>query len=93
MLFGFPWTVEVMLDARADRLHQQAQRLAGDFDESLDAQHIMIARDAFDPRGQRCRISDSGKRHDETVEVVVIVIGLGVMMRRPIGEIVFCGGR
>ena len=34
-----------MLYARADRLHQQAQRLAGHLHESLDAQHIVIGRD------------------------------------------------
>src|SRR5207248_701514 len=39
-LVSTPRTLELMLDAAADRLDQQAQRLARHFDKTFDAQHV-----------------------------------------------------
>ena len=48
-----PGAVEVMLEARADALHQQAHRLAGDFDEAFYAQDIVRESDFREPRDKR----------------------------------------
>ena len=38
---GGPRSIELVLDARADALHQQPHRLAGDVDEALHAQDVV----------------------------------------------------
>ena len=81
-----------MLKARADALHQQAHRLAGDFDKALYAQDIMRESDFREPRDKRRWVRRGRDLDDETVEIVVIVILQPIVMRRAIGEIVFGGG-
>src|ERR1019366_10272381 len=87
-----PGAVEVMLEPRADALHQQAHRLAGDFDKALYAQDIMRERAFREPRDKRRGVRRGRDLDDETVEIVVIVIFQPIVMRRAIGEIVLGGG-
>ena len=90
---GLPGAIEMMLDARPDALHEQAHRLADDFDETLDAQHVMGARRFGESRNERRRIIDGRKRHNEAVEVVMVMFRVDVMMRRTVRQIILrrCG--
>ncbi len=83
-----PGPVVIMADARADRLHQKPHRLAGDRDKTLHPQHVMRLRNAGDARRDRRGIVDLRQRHDEAVEIVVVVIELVVVMRPAVLDIV-----
>ena len=63
-------------------------RLADDFDEALDAQDVVRVCGVAQAVDQPIRVASRGNRDDEGVEIVVIVPVLGVVMRRPRGEIV-----
>ena len=83
-LARLPRPVELVLDARADALHQQPHRLARDLDEALHAQDVVRRRRRR--RGARSAPAASPSRRqvdDEAVEVVVVVLALGVVVRRP----------
>ena len=83
-----PGPVEVATEAPSDPLHQHPHRLAGDFDEALDPQDVVRARRRDQAIDQRVGIADGRNRDDESVEIVVIVLAFGVVMRRARGEIV-----
>ena len=88
---GRPGPVELVPEARADALHQQPHRLARHVDEALDAQDV-VARGALarrstsaagrPPPASRRRSSRSRRGRAP----------LGVVMRRPRGEIGLGGG-
>ena len=46
---GAPGPVELVAEARADALHEQAHRLARDLDEALHAQHVVRLGDRGEP--------------------------------------------
>ena len=81
-LIHAPGPVEVATEALSHALHQHPQRFAGDFDKAFDAQDVVCARRRNESIDQRVRIADCGNRDDERVEIVVIVLAFGVMMRR-----------
>ena len=78
-----------MRHARSDRLDQQPQRLAGDGGKAFDAQHVEFLRQRGDARGERGRIGDFAERHDEGIEIVVIVLFLGVVPGAAVVDVVF----
>ena len=77
-----------MRHPRSHRLHQQTQRLARHGGETLDAQHVEIFRECGDAGGERGRIGDLAERHDERIEIVVIVLRLVVVPRAAVGDVV-----
>ena len=83
-----PGPVVIVADARADRLHQEPHRLAGDRREALHAQHVVGLGDAGDARGDGGGIADLRQRHDEAVEIVVVVVELVVVMGPAVLDIV-----
>ena len=74
--------------ACARRLNHEAHRLSDDRGETFDAKHVEIFRQRRNARGKRRRIDHFAHRHDERIEVVMIVIFLSVVMRASIGDIV-----
>ena len=78
----------MVADARADRLHQKPHRLAGDRRKTLHPQHVMRLGDRGDARRERGGIGDLGQRHDEAVEIVVVVVELVVVMRLAVLDVV-----
>ena len=77
----------MMLEAGAHALNEKPHGLARDLDKALHAQHLMRRRDVRQTRDQTLGIAGWRKIDDETFEVVVVVIFLGVVTRRTIGEI------
>ena len=75
-----PGAVVVRGDARADRLHQEPHRLVAHGGKALDAQHARGLGGGGDQLRQRLGIVDLGQRHDEALELVVVVIELVVVM-------------
>ena len=77
-----------MRHPRSHRLHQQTQRLVRHGGETLDAQHVEFLRQRGDARGERGRIGDLAERHDERIEIVVVVLLLVVVPRAAVGDVV-----
>ena len=68
-------------DARADRLHQKPHRLVAHGGKTLDPQHARGFGRGGDKLGQGRRIVDLRQRHDEALELVMVVIEFVVVMR------------
>ena len=83
----------LMLEACADALHQQAHRLAGDVDEALHAQDVVRRRRLGEAVDHGLRRVEGRQLDDEGVEVVVVVLALDLVMRRPAVEIGFAPWR
>ncbi len=81
-----------MLDAAAHALHQEAHRLALDVGEALGAQNVVHLGDLLDAIDQLLRRVEHGHIDDEGLEVLVIVLAFGIVMRRAAGEIGFGRG-
>src|SRR6185437_17053305 len=76
-----PGAIEVAAEALAYALHQHPHGLAGDLDETFDTQDIVLACRRNQAIDQRIGIANRGDRDDERVEIIVIVLALGVMVR------------
>src|SRR5262245_5160773 len=88
-----PGPVEGRAETRADPLHREAQGLAGDRNETLDAEHVMRFGYGFQSRQQFRRIADLRHRHDKALEIVMLMRAIErVVMRGARGEVVLCGG-
>ena len=74
-------------------MQQQPHRLSVDGCKSLDTQNIVGACHILRPRGEVAGRREYREVDDERLEVVVIVLGYVIVMRRPAREIVFSGGR
>src|SRR4051812_31487990 len=74
VVLGGPGAVIVMVDARADGLQQKPHRLAADFDETFDAQHVFLFGGGGDTLCQLVRIGDRRDVDDEGVEIVMLVV-------------------
>ena len=81
-----------MAEATADALHQKAHRLAGDFNEALDAQDVVRLGDGFQSGNQTVRVAGRADLDGEAREIVVIMFAETIVMARPAGEIVLGGG-
>ena len=73
--------VVVMLHARADRLHDEAHRLAGDRRKALDAQDVVARDEGHQPLDEGCRCRELAQAQREARELVVVVVGLVVVVR------------
>src|ERR1051326_7922477 len=80
-LAGTPGPVEIMLEPRAHALHDLAEILAGHMQEALQPKDVMCGDDLAESRQEPAGVGDRPPRHDETLEIVVIVLGLEVVMR------------
>src|SRR5262252_8081898 len=87
-----PGPVEMLLKPIADRLHDLPAISARHVDKAFDPQDIVQIDDAPQPREECIGLSYRAARHDKALEIVVIVLGLQVMKRRPGGEIFLGGG-
>ena len=88
-----PGPVEMMGDAPADALHDEAHGLAVDRREALDPQHAVAPRRRARPGPQRLRRTPRCRRGiGNALEIVVVVVLGGLVMRGARGEIGFGGG-
>jgi len=69
-----------MLDAIADRLDQQPQRLACHLNKAFYPQHVMRSDGGANARDQRIGRDLRRNVEYEALEIVVIVLGLDVVM-------------
>ena len=91
-LSGAPGAVELVREAFADALNQQAHRLARHLDKALHAQDVMVARHASQFSGKDGGVRDRLEGDDERVEIVVIVTFFSIVARWAREEIIL-GGR
>src|SRR5262249_23186522 len=89
LLGRLPGPIELTGHARADRLHQQPQRLAGYRGKALHAQHVETLGERFNTRDERRWIGEPLQPNDKAIEIVMIVLGFGVVPGRAIGNVVF----
>ena len=78
-----------MLDARTDALHEQAHGLAGDLNEAFHPQDIVRTGGFGDAFDELLRRRERRHVYNEGVEILVVVLALKVVMRRPALEIGF----
>ena len=86
-----PGAVEMMVDARTDRLDEQPHRLALDIDESLHPQHVLGLGGFGHLAGEIGGLGDRRQLDDETVEIVVLVIEGAVVMGLAVLDVVLDG--
>ena len=75
--------------AAADRLHQSRSGLPATAAKPLTRSTSNASARPATRCGEARRIGDFAERHDETVEIVVIVICFGVVMGAAVGDVVF----
>src|SRR5258708_6606799 len=88
-----PGAVEIMLQPLADALHHLAELLAGHVEEALEAENV-VRRDHRAEAGEEVRgIGDRAARHDEALEIIMVVPGFEVVTGGPGREGVLGAGR
>ena len=96
MTTRWPWRASAAFQGRSywcvtrapTACSQQAHRLAGDRHEALHAEHVVGVGDRGDTRRQGGGVGDLGQRHDEAVEIVVVVLFLGVVAGAAVLDVV-----
>ena len=80
-----------MFDSRTYGLDHETHRLAGNIDETLEPQHIMICNHALELLDEGFRLGHRAKPDDEALELIVVVLLAGfmlhLMMRFAVGDI------
>ena len=68
-----PGLIELVPHPLADRLYQQAHRLAGDREITLRAQNVLLAREPLDRADQRVDIAHLRKLDDDRDEIIMLM--------------------
>ena len=84
-----PGAIEPMIDPGADRLNNEARRVAVKGDETFQPQDTVAADQCRDGLDQHAAIRNGVERDEEALEIVVVVLrdALDLVMRAAGGEI------
>ena len=73
-----PWPVEIALDTRPHRLHNEARISILDIDETLEAKNAMGGESGFKTAQECIPVADGLRRDDKALEIIMVVVFLAV---------------